>query len=133
MGPEIYSVLADLLMLFHFAFVVFVLCGGLLLFWRPWFIWLHLPAFVWGGYVEITGGICPLTPLEISLRYQGAQRGFDTSFVEHYILPLLYPPGLTREIQILMGISVLLLNLIVYAVFIVRRYQRRKILDRSGG
>lgn len=118
MTEQIYRLLADLLMLLHFGFVLFALLGGLFLFWKPFLIWLHLPAFLWAGMIAISGGICPLTPLEVWLRYQGGQSGYELGFVEHYIMPLLYPSGLTRDTQILMGIFVLFLNLIVYAVFV---------------
>lgn len=121
----IYSLLADLLMLLHFAFILFVLFGGLLLLWRLALVWLHLPAFLWGAYIELSGGLCPLTPLEIWLRYQGGERSYDASFVEQYILPLVYPPGLTRDTQILMGLCVLLLNLLIYALVIYKRRQRK--------
>jgi hypothetical protein len=115
-----YHSLADLVLVVHLAFVIFVLCGGLLtLKWR-WIAWLHLPAAVWGAVVEFTGWICPLTPLENSLRARAGEVGYQGGFVEHYILPALYPSALTRHIQLLLGAVVLLLNLAIYA-YVLRR------------
>ena len=110
----LYGVLADLVVIIHLAFVVFVLFGGLLVLrWRR-ARWLHLPAFVWGAAVEFGGWICPLTPLETWLRMQGGESGYSSDFIEHYILPLLYPADLTREIQIVLGTVVLVVNIAIY-------------------
>ena len=110
----LYGVLADLVVILHLAFVVFVLVGGLLVLrWRR-LAWLHLPAAVWGAAVEFGGWICPLTPLEIWLRMQGGESGYSSDFIEHYILPLLYPADLTREIQIVLGTVVLVVNVAIY-------------------
>lgn len=111
-----YGVLADVVVVLHFGFVLFVIFGGLLaLRWRraPW---LHLPAAVWGALIEFAGWICPLTPLEKWLRHEGGVAGYRGGFVEHYILPVLYPHGLTREIQLVLGAVVVLLNVGVYWV-----------------
>ena len=108
--------LADLVVLIHLAFVIFVVLGGLLaLKWR-WVVWLHLPAAVWGALIELGGWICPLTPLENWLRQQGGEQGYVGGFIQHYIVPVLYPTGLTREIQIVLGLTVVILNLVVYAL-----------------
>jgi len=110
----LYGVLADLVVILHLAFVVFVLFGGLLaLRWRR-VRWLHLPAVAWGAAVEFGGWICPLTPLEIWLRMQGGESGYSSDFIEHYILPLLYPADLTREVQIVLGAMVVAINLAIY-------------------
>jgi hypothetical protein len=109
-----YRLLADLVLILHLAFVVFVLCGGaLVLKWR-WIAWLHLPAAFWGAVVEFTGWICPLTPLENWLRAQGGQATYRSDFIAQYLLPLLYPDNLTRGIQLLLGAMVVVLNAAVY-------------------
>ena len=107
-----YSILANGIVALHFAFVLFVLFGGLLILKWPRVIWLHLPAAVWGVLVECTGWICPLTPLEHWLREQAGHHGYDSDFVSQYALPLLYPEGLTREVQL--GALVLIVNMVIY-------------------
>ena len=109
-----YPFLADLVLLIHLAFVVFVLCGGLLVLKWPWIAWLHLPAAAWGAVVEFTGWICPLTPLENWLRVQGGEAGYEDDFTTRYLLPILYPGDLTRDIQLLLGTVVIMLNAAVY-------------------
>ena len=109
-----YLFLADVVLVVHLAFVVFVLCGGLLaLKWR-WIAWLHLPAVVWGAVVEFTGWICPLTPLENWLRAQGGETSYRSDFIAQYLLPILYPRDLTRNVQLLLGTVVIVLNVAVY-------------------
>jgi hypothetical protein len=109
-----YRVLADLVVALHFGFVLFVVFGGLFVFRRRWTAWLHVPAAVWGALIEVSGGICPLTPLENWLRRESGAAGYSGGFIEHYILPVLYPVGLTRQVQLLLGFLVILLNLTVY-------------------
>jgi len=107
-------VLADLVLILHAAFIVFVVCGGLLaLWWRP-VMWLHVPAVVWTILLEFYGWICPLTPLENSLREAGGVPGYRGGFMEHYLLPLVYPGGLTPGIRMVLGLAALLINLVVY-------------------
>ncbi|HEU5169547.1 MAG TPA: DUF2784 domain-containing protein [Gemmatimonadales bacterium] len=108
--------LADLLVVVHFLFVVFVVGGGLLALRWPKVAWLHVPAALWGAWIEFTGAICPLTPLEQQLRARAGQTAYEGDFVAHYILPLLYPLGLTRPTQMVLGGLVVALNLAVYAV-----------------
>jgi len=109
-----YPLLADLVVLVHVAFVVFAVIGGLLAVrWRG-FVWVHLPAFTWAAVVEFFGWVCPLTPLENWLRRRGGAGGYSSDFITHYILPALYPDGLTREVQILLGAFVVLINLVIY-------------------
>lgn len=109
-----YPLLADLALIIHLVFVVFVLCGGLLaLKWR-WIARLHLPAVVWGAFIEFTGWICPLTPLENWLRVQGGEAGYQSDFTTRYLLPILYPVDLTRDVQLLLGTVVIVLNAAVY-------------------
>ena len=109
-----YPLLADLVLIVHLAFVVFVLCGGLLVLKWRWIARLHLPAVVWGAVVEFTGWICPLTPLENWLRTQAGKAGYSVDFVAFYLLPVLYPNDLTRNGQLLFGTTVLAINLSVY-------------------
>ena len=106
--------LADLVVVVHFAFVAFVVLGGLLVLRWPRVAYVHIPAAFWGAAIEFAGGICPLTPLEHWLRRQGGGAAYSGDFIEQYILPLLYPSALTRTIQILLGLIVLAINLLVY-------------------
>jgi hypothetical protein len=109
-----YLWLADLTLCLHAGFVLFVICGGLLVLRWRWVAWLHLPAAVWGAVVEFTGWICPLTPLENWLREQGGEAAYRSDFIAQFLLPVLYPEDLTRGIQILLGTVVVILNATVY-------------------
>jgi hypothetical protein len=110
-----YGARADLIVALHFAFVLFVGLGGLLVLrWRR-VAWLHVPAAVWGVWIEFSGRICPLTPLENQYRRLGGEAGYSGGFVDHYILPVLYPHGLTRTTQVLLGIAVAAFNVWLYA------------------
>jgi len=113
------SLFADIIVLVHFGFILFVIFGGLLVLKWHWLGWLHIPAAIWGAVTILFGWICPLTPLENMLR-QKAGEAYSGGFIEHYIIPLIYPPGLTREIQIALGLLVVLLNLVVYT-FVYRQ------------
>lgn len=117
----IYRALADLVLVVHLAFVLFVVLGGLLVLKWPPLAWLHVPAAVWGVLIEYKGWICPLTPLENSFRARGGGAGYSGGFIEHYMQPLLYPAGLTRGTQIVLGSLALLVNLTAYGVVIARR------------
>ena len=109
-----YSILADLVVVLHFLFVLFAVAGAILVFkWRQ-VIYLHVPVALWAVYIEFSGRICPLTPLENELRIKSGESGYPGSFVEHYLVPVLYPAGLTRDIQLLLGLLVLLLNVGIY-------------------
>ena len=110
-----YGLLADLVLLAHAGFVVFVVLGGLLVLIRPRLAWLHLPAVAWGAGIEFAGAICPLTPLENHLRALAHQQGYAGGFVEHYVFGLLYPDGLTRNVQLALGAAVIVINVLVYA------------------
>ncbi len=117
------SVLADSVVLLHMCFVVFVVAGGLLaLRWRR-MAWVHVPCAVWGAWIEFAGWICPLTPLEIWLRRRAGEAGYERGFIEHYILPVLYPSELTRSTQLVLGIVVVVLNVVLYA-WVWRRWGR---------
>jgi hypothetical protein len=120
----IYRGLADLVLVVHLAFVLFVVLGGMLVLRWPSIGWLHLPAAIWGVLIEYTGWICPLTPLENSFRMRGGEAGYSGGFIEHYIQPLLYPAALTRSTQIALGSIVLILNLAAYGVAISRMRSR---------
>jgi len=109
-----YRLLADVVLVVHAGFVVFVVLGGLVaLRWRR-ALWLHLPAALWGAVIEIAGWICPLTPLENELRRMGGEAGYTGGFLERYIVSILYPHELTRTTQVILGIVVLTLNLVIY-------------------
>ncbi|HWN19392.1 MAG TPA: DUF2784 domain-containing protein [Gemmatimonadales bacterium] len=112
--------MADLVVVAHFLFVVFVVLGGLLVLRWPRVAYLHIPAAIWGAAIELAGGICPLTPLENSLRQQAGGTGYSGGFIEHYILPVLYPSALTRDIQLLFGFLVIAFNVTIY-VYAFRR------------
>lgn len=120
----LYRLLADLVVLVHFGFVLFVVLGGLLALRWPRATWLHLPTAIWGAGIEFAAGICPLTPLENHFRRLGGEGGYTGGFVEHYVLPVLYPDGLTREVQLVLGTFVVVLNLAVYTL-VWRRARRR--------
>ena len=109
-----YFALADAILILHLAFILFVVLGGFLVLWRRWLIRLHLPVVVWGVLIEFAGWICPLTPLENWLRMQGGDRGFSGGFINHYLVSLIYPEGLTRELQWLLGALVLAINAGIY-------------------
>ncbi len=118
---------ADAVLLVHFGFILFVLLGGLLVSKWPRIAWLHLPAVLWGALIEFSAGICPLTPLENRLRQAAGEGGYSGGFVERYLLPVIYPADLTRDVQLLLGLLVLVLNLAIYAaVFWVRRKKSEK-------
>ncbi len=113
--------LADLTVIVHLAFVLFVVFGGLLVLrWRR-VAWLHLPAAAWGAWIEFAGWICPLTPLENWLRERGGRPAYTSSFVERYLIPTLYPDSLSREVQWVLGGLVLLVNGLVYLMVLRRR------------
>ena len=116
-----YRLLTDLVVLLHAGFVAFVAAGGLLVWRRPRLAWVHLSAVVWAVGIEWSGAICPLTPLEVWLRRRAGQTGYRGDFIDHYVLPLLYPTGLTRELQIGLGAAALLPNLVVYGWCLRRR------------
>jgi hypothetical protein len=115
-----YHALADLIILVHIAFIVFVLFGGLLAFRWRWMPLAHLPAVVWGAAVECFSWVCPLTPLENVLRRTGGGAGSSVSFIERYLVPLVYPAEFTRELQLLLGGAVLAVNALVYCLVLGR-------------
>ena len=117
----LYRLAADAVLIFHGLFVLFVVTGGLLSLWRPRLAWVHIAAALWGAGVMLSGMICPLTPLENSLRFAGGQAGYAGGFIEHYITAAIYPQGLTRSIQMALGAMVVLSNGLIYAYIWSRR------------
>ncbi len=116
-----YRLLADAVLIVHLAFIAFVVLGGILVLHRSWVAWLHLPAVAWGAWIEFTGRICPLTPLEIGLRARGGEATYSGGFIERYITALIYPDGLDRHHQIVLGTFVLVLNAAIYGWAVWRR------------
>ena len=118
-----YRLLADAVVAFHGLFIVFVIFGGFLA-WRWRFVAVvHIPCALWGMLIEYRGWICPLTPLENSLRMRAGQAGYSDGFIEHYLVPAIYPSGLTPRIQAALGTAVLVINVFAYAV-LIRRFTR---------
>jgi hypothetical protein len=113
--------LADIVVLAHLGFVVFVTIGGLAVVRWPRLAWVHLPAVAWGALIEFAGWICPLTPLENALRQAGGEAAYAGGFVDHYVAFVLYPEGLTRGVQVVLGSVLLLLNVLVYWRVVTRR------------
>ena len=108
------ALLADAVVLLHLGFILFALLGAALLPRWPRLAWLHAPALAWGAWIELSGGICPLTPLENRLRHAAGEQGYDGGFIAHYLLPLIYPAGLTRETQWVLAAVLLAVNALLY-------------------
>jgi hypothetical protein len=121
-----YRVLADLVVGVHALFVAFVVLGGLLALRWPRIAAAHLPAAVWGALIELRGWVCPLTPLEQSLRAAAGDAGYQGGFIEHYLLPVLYPAGLTRDVQLTLGSLVIAVNIVIYGIVLRRRMARAR-------
>ncbi len=118
-----WGLLADAVVALHLAFIVFAVIGGFLaLRWR-WMLLLHIPALAWAAWVEIRSQICPLTPLENRLRTLAGEAGYEGGFIEHYILPLIYPIGLTRNTQFLLAGALVVVNIVAYTL-LTRRVRR---------
>jgi len=120
-----YGIFADIVVLVHLTFVIFALLGAVLIFWRRWIIWLHLPAFLWAIWIECSGGICPLTPLENWFRIKGGQGGYEGDFVATYLLPVLYPAGLTRNVQFILAMTVIVINVAIYGSIFYKRNRKK--------
>jgi len=106
--------LADLVLIVHALFIAFVIFGGFIVLKWHGMIWAHIPCAIWGALIELFGWICPLTYLENYFHEIGNAHSYESSFIQHYILPVIYPPGLTTETQLLLGIFVIVVNLVVY-------------------
>lgn len=129
MSPETAGILADLVLAAHLAFVAFVVAGGLAVLRWPRLAWVHVPAAVWGALIEFAGWICPLTPIENDLRAAAGERTYTGDFVARYLMPVLYPEGLARETQILLGLSVVALNAAIYWRVIAIRSRKQEPTD----
>lgn len=121
-----YRLLADAVLILHLGFIAFVGLGGLIVLRWPRIAWLHLPAVAWGAWIEFSGSICPLTPLEIGLRARGGEATYSGGFIEHYVTALIYPEGLNRSQQVALGAFVLALNAAVYGWLLWRRRRTRQ-------
>jgi hypothetical protein len=126
----IYRLLADLVVVVHVCFVLFVILGGFLLRRWPKLVYAHIPAAIWGVLIEFGGWICPLTPLENSLRVRGGGQGYQGDFIDHYVLPVLYPHGLNKNIQLVLGVFALAVNVLAYAVYVRSRRSIRQRFSR---
>ncbi len=116
----IYQWLADAVVILHLLVIIYGLLGGLLVLWRCWTIVLHLPLAIWVSVIEFAHWVCPLTPLEKWLRESAGEEAYSVGFVEHYLIPIIYPPGLTSEIQIVLGLVAIGVNLLVYSYVFYR-------------
>jgi len=115
MRPMKWAILADSVLALHALFIAWVVAGGLAVWRWPALAWLHLPAVAWGAWIEFSGGLCPLTPLELRWRHVAGQAGYSGGFIEHYLTAWIYPAGLTRGIQFALGAAVLMVNAVAYA------------------
>ena len=122
----VFRITADLVLLLHLAFIAFVVLGGLLAFRYRWIVYLHVPAAAWGAFIEISGRICPLTILENSLRRSAGESGYAESFVEHYLMPVIYPPGLNRNVQFTIAGIVVVANIVIYGWLLYRSGNHRR-------
>ncbi len=122
---SLHEAATDLVLVVHLAFIIFVVLGGWLVLRRPWVALLHLPAAVWGALIEFTGWVCPLTPLENRLRVASGSGGYDGSFVERHLMPVVYPAALSHTIQIILGLGVILVNAVFYGLLIHRWLRSR--------
>ena len=121
----IYRIAADLVLLLHLIFILFVVLGGWLVLRNARFIWIHLPAVAWGAFIELSGRVCPLTPLENQLRIASGSAGYSGGFIERYLIPVVYPSGLDRPVQIALGLVVILVNAVFYGL-LVKRWARTR-------
>jgi hypothetical protein len=121
-----YGIFSDIVVLIHLTFVIFAVLGAGLIIWRRWIIWLHIPAFLWAIWIECTGGICPLTPLENWLRIKGGQGAYEGDFVATYLLPVLYPAGLTRNAQIILAMMAIVINVSIYGTIFYKRSRKKR-------
>lgn len=122
----IFRIAADVTLLIHFVFILFAVAGALLAVRRPWIVFIQVPAAAWGAFVEIFNKVCPLTFLENYFLMKAGRSGYTESFVGHYLMPLIYPEHLTREIQYLLASVVVLLNLVIYGWLIYRIAGKRR-------
>ena len=124
--------MADVVLILHFTFILFVILGAVLVLRWKRLAWIHIPCAVWGAWIEFQGSICPLTPLENRWRRLGGEAGYSGGFIEHYVVPLIYPSGLTRRMQIQLGLVVVAINIAVYGLIYWRRWRRTRTRSRRG-
>jgi len=115
--------LADAVLVIHLAFVLFAVFGALGLVWRRWWPWLHLPCLIWAALVNLVPFTCPLTPIENALRHAAGEAGYEAGFIAHYVTALVYPGGMTRDVEVFAGIAVLVWNSALYGVFLLARHR----------
>lgn len=115
-----YVILAEFTLIIHFVFIIFVIFGGLLFFIAKKIIFIHIPAFIWGAYMELTQSICPLTYLENWFLFKANVATYSTGFIQNYLIPFIYPTNLTKDIQINLGISLIILNAVIYGIILMR-------------
>ena len=118
-----YEFFANLTLIAHLIFILFVVIGGLIFFIFPKIIYMHLPALSWGIYIELTNSVCPLTYLENWFLYKGEFTPYSNNFINNYLIPIIYPEGLTNEIQIYLGISLIVINILIYGL-IYKNFKR---------
>jgi len=115
-----YEFLATFTLIIHFLFIVYVILGGLFFFIKPWTLYFHIPAFLYGVYVEFTQSICPLTYLENFFLSKAKVATYSTSFIQNYLIPIIYPINLTKELQIILGIFLIVINVIIYGIIFAK-------------
>jgi len=115
-----YEFLATFTLIIHFLFIVYVILGGLLFFIKPWTLYFHIPAFLYGVYVEFTQSICSLTYLENYFLTKANLASYSTSFIQNYLYAIIYPVNLTKELQIILGISLIIINVIIYGIIFAK-------------
>ena len=120
-----YEFLASLTLIIHFLFIIFVIFGGLLFFIKAWTLYFHIPAFIYGAYIEFTQTICPLTYLENYLLIKANLATYSTSFIQNYLVPIIYPVNLTKDIQINLAISLIVLNAVIYGIVVIKYKKNR--------
>jgi hypothetical protein len=120
----LFNVCADIVLLTHFAFVIFAVLGGFIVLWKNRAAWIHVPVVLWSSLVNLASWVCPLTPLENWFLSKAGQSGYRGGFVQHYIDPLVYPAGMPRDMELIAGISVLAWNAAIYAIVLIRRRKR---------
>lgn len=123
----VYGLLANAVLVLHFAFIAFVVIGGLAVLRWPRLAWIHIPAASWGALIELFGWTCPLTPLENSFRKLGGEAAYSGGFIDHYLASMIYPPGLTRTTQFLIGAGVVAINVYIYWTLCKRARHRAPI------
>jgi hypothetical protein len=122
-GAMVHRLLADLLLILHLLFIVAVVLGGFLVLRWPRLAWVHVPVVIWGFAVELSGWICPLTPVEQRLRLAAGDAGYSGGFIDHYLIPLLYPEGLTVSLRLFYAAVVAAINLAIY-LYLARKFRR---------